>query len=330
MNVSFKLQLPVFTKEFSVAPMMDWTDRHCRYFLRLISPSIQLYSEMITAQAIRHGDKDHLLAFNPKESYVALQLGGSDPTMLAEGAVIGESYGYDEINLNVGCPSPRVSSGQFGACLMHEPALVAKCVAAMKQRVQVPVTVKCRIGVDEKDTYPELVHFIKTVSEAGCQKFIIHARKAWLSGLSPKENRDIPPLKYNVVRQIKLDFPNLKIMLNGGLTTVAGIEAEIAHVDGIMIGRAAYHQPWLLHELAKAEIGDNDVPDRMMVARQMMDYAREQVEKGVRLHSITRHMLGLFQGQPGAAKWRRYLSTEAPRRPTDIKVIEEALALLCY
>lgn len=326
---------PDDAKEFSVAPMMDWTDRHCRYFLRLISPSIQLYTEMVTAQAIRHGDREHLLGFDSKERFVALQLGGSDPVMLAESARIGEVYGYDEINLNVGCPSPRVSSGRFGACLMHEPQLVAECVTAMREAVKIPVTVKCRIGVDERDRYDELVQFIETISKAGCQKFIVHARKAWLSGLSPKENREIPPLKYDVVRQVKADFPNLKIILNGGLKSIAAIKTELDAVDGVMIGRAAYHDPWLLHQIESHLLRNDQLLDRSSVVRGMLAYAREHIEKGVRLHSITRHMLGLYQGQRGAAMWRRHLSTEAPKRSTDVNVIEEALAMVesasyCY
>jgi tRNA-dihydrouridine synthase A len=325
-----ELIYPVAPKEFSVAPMMDWTDRHCRYFLRLISPSIQLYTEMVTAQAIKYGDRDHLLGFDAKERFLALQLGGSDPVMLAESARIGEAYGYDEINLNVGCPSPRVSSGRFGACLMHEPKLVADCVTAMREAVSIPVTVKCRIGVDERDSYDELVRFIEIISKAGCQKLIVHARKAWLSGLSPKENREIPPLRYDVVRQLKADFPQLKIILNGGLKTLAGIEAELGAVDGVMIGRAAYHDPWLLHVISANLLQENELLDRSGVVRVMIAYAREQIKKGVRLHSITRHMLGLYQGQRGAAMWRRHLSTEAPKRPADVNVIEEALAMVEY
>ncbi len=308
--------------------MMDWTDRHCRYYLRLISPNVRLYTEMITAQAIKYGDRDYLLGFDPKENYVALQLGGSDPSMLAESAFIGEAYGYDEINLNVGCPSPRVSSGRFGACLMHEPALVAECVSAMKERVRVPVTVKCRIGVDEKDSYAELVEFIEMVSKAGCEKFIIHARKAWLSGLSPKENRDIPPLNYEIVRQVKADFPTLTIILNGGLKSVAAIRDELPYVDGVMLGRAAYHDSWILHAIERDLIQINQLVDRVMVARQMILYASGQIENGVKLNNITRHMLGLFQGQRGAVSWRRHLSTQACRRPKDAGVILEALELV--
>lgn len=319
------LSSTVLAKEISVAPMMDWTDRHCRFFLRLIAPSVKLYTEMVTAQALMHGDSHKLLAYSESERYLALQLGGSDPMLLARAARMGESYCYDEINLNVGCPSPRVSSGRFGACLMREPELVADCVTAMREAVSLPVTVKCRIGVDERDSYAELVNFIEKVSAAGCAKFIIHARKAWLKGLSPKENREIPPLNYEVVRQIKNDFPHLNIILNGGITSISTIENELQFVDGVMIGRAAYHSPWFLHELSQYVLEEQTLLTKVGVVKAMLDYAREQIKLGVRVHHITRHMLGLFQGVNGAAKWRRHLSTEAPKRPTDIRLIDEAL-----
>src|SRR5579862_1638457 len=233
----------------SVAPMMDYTDRHDRYFLRLIAPDVLLYTEMITAQALIHGDRNKLLAFDRAEHPVALQLGGSDPAMLAQCAQMGADVGYDEINLNVGCPSPRVSSGRFGACLMREPELVADCVAAMQAKVKIPVTVKCRIGVDEQDSYEALLQFVKQIAATGCHTFIIHARKALLSGLSPKQNREIPPLRYELVKQLKQDCPMLTIILNGGIKTIADIEAHLPAVDGMMIGRAAYSNPYMLAEI---------------------------------------------------------------------------------
>lgn len=312
----------------SIAPMMDWTDRHDRYFLRLIAPDILLYTEMITAQAIAHGDVPYLLGFDDAEHPVALQLGGSDPSLLANAAKLGQEFGYDEINLNVGCPSPRVSSGRFGACLMLEPALMATCVSAMRNAVTLPVTVKCRIGVDNHDSYAELCTFIQTVANAGCQTFIIHARKAWLNGLSPKENREIPPLQYDVVYQLKRDFPQLNLILNGGLKSLAAVDTALQHVDGVMIGREAYHNPYWLAALQANYHKKQDMPSRHTIAKKMLPYVRQQLENGVRLNAITRHMLGLFQGQPGAAKWRRYISEEAHKNGADETVIERALELV--
>lgn len=308
--------------------MMDWTDRHDRYFLRLISPDILLYTEMITAQALAHGDVPYLLGFDAAEHPLALQLGGSDPKLLANAAELGQEFGYDEINLNVGCPSPRVSSGRFGACLMLEPKLVAECVSAMRNAVSLPVTVKCRIGVDNHDSYAELCKFIQTVADAGCQTFIIHARKAWLNGLSPKENREIPPLQYDVVYQLKRDFPQLKVILNGGLKTIEAIDEAMQYVDGVMIGREAYHNPYWLMELQAKYHQKQDMPSRHVIAKKMLPYVRQQLENGVRLNAITRHMLGLFQGQQGAAKWRRYISEEAHKVGADETVIERALELV--
>lgn len=312
----------------SVAPMMDWTDKHDRYFLRLIAPDILLYTEMITAQALQHGDVKYLLGFHDDEHPVALQLGGSDPALLAKSAKLGEEFGYDEINLNVGCPSPRVSAGRFGACLMLEPALVADCISAMRAHVKIPVTVKCRIGVDNKDSYEELYAFIETIASTDCKTFIIHARKAWLEGLSPKQNREIPPLQYEVVHQIKRDFPQLQIILNGGLKTLDEIELQLPYVDGVMIGRAAYTNPYFLAEIQAKYLKNKDILSRYAIVEKLLPYVRKQQENGVKLGSITRHILGLFQGQPGAASWRRHLSQNSHKPNANFRVIEEALALL--
>ncbi len=312
----------------SVAPMMDWTDRHDRYFLRLIAPDIRLYTEMVTAQALMHGDVNYLLAFDPAEHPIALQLGGSDPKLLAQGAALGEERGYDEINLNVGCPSPRVSSGRFGACLMREPQLVGDCIAAMRARVNIPVTVKCRIGVDEHDSYEHLHHFISVVADAGCSIVIVHARKAWLSGLSPKENREIPPLRYDVVYQVKRDFPHLTIILNGGIKTLADIEAHFPQVDGVMIGRAAYANPYFLAEVQAKYFKNKSLLSRREVIYKLLPYIRDQLQNKVKLHALTRHILGLFQGQRGAAAWRRYLSQYACKPGAGVEVIEHALAFI--
>jgi len=316
------------TPLISVAPMMDCTDRHDRYFLRLIAPDVLLYTEMITAQALTYGDRDKLLAYDALEHPVALQLGGSDPTMLSACAKMGEDRGYDEINLNVGCPSPRVSLGRFGACLMLEPDLVAECVSAMNQSVSIPVTVKCRIGVDEQDSYPLLHAFIAKIASAGCKTFIIHARKAWLSGLSPKQNREVPPLCYDVVYQIKKDFPSLTIILNGGVKTIADINAHLALVDGVMIGRAAYSNPYLLADIQANYFNNNDILSRPEVVNQFLPYVSNQIKNGVKLTNITRHILGLFQGQWGGAAWRRYLSQHAYLKTSGIEIIEQALLLV--
>lgn len=312
----------------SVAPMMDCTDRHDRYFLRLLAPDVQLYTEMITAQALIHGDAKRLLKFHAREKYVALQLGGSHPAHLAQCAQMGEEAGYDEINLNVGCPSPRVSSGRFGACLMLEPALVAECIAAMRAVVNIPVTVKCRIGVDDQDSYEALTHFIQLIASTGCDTFIVHARKAWLSGLSPKENREIPPLRYEVVHQIKQDFPDKTIIINGGIKTLTAIDEQLNFVDGVMIGREAYSNPFLLAEIqARYFVGEKCLT-RHQVMQAYLPYIQEQLENNVRLNSITRHILGLFQGQRGAAAWRRYLSQHAYKPGAGIETIMHALALI--
>ncbi|MGZ5051119.1 MAG: tRNA dihydrouridine(20/20a) synthase DusA [Methylobacter sp.] len=314
---------------FSVAPMMDWTDRHCRYFHRLISRHALLYTEMVTTGALIHGDHHRFLRYDEAEHPVALQLGGSNPRELAHCAKMAEDYGYDEVNLNVGCPSDRVQNGRFGACLMAEPDLVAECVAAMKQAVTIPVTVKSRIGIDDRDSYEELVHFVSTIANAGCETFIIHARKAWLTGLSPKENRDIPPLCYDVVYRIKQDFPQLEIVLNGGVTTLDQAEDILRHVDGVMVGREAYHNPNLLAEVDRRIFGASAEPrSRAEIMDLMISYIRRQLElnDGCRLNNITRHMLGLYHGEPGARGWRRHLSENVCKSGAGVDVLLQALS----
>jgi tRNA-dihydrouridine synthase A len=306
--------------------MMDWTDRHCRYFMRLMSPSVGLYTEMVTAQALHYGDSEKLLQFDPFEHPVALQLGGSDPALMAEAARLGAEEGYGEININVGCPSDRVQSGQFGACLMATPDVVAACVSAMQSAVDVPVTVKTRIGIDDHDDYDFLHRFVDTTARAGCALFIVHARKAILDGLSPKQNRTVPPLVYPTVYRLKAEFPELTVILNGGVTTVEACREHLGHVDGVMIGRQAYHTPWFLTEL-EAAFGTGDVPgSRHEVVRRMLPYIEKELAAGIFLKHITRHMLGLFAGQPGARAWRRYLSENAHRPGAGIDVVRQALA----
>jgi tRNA-dihydrouridine synthase A len=305
--------------------MMDWTDRHCRYFMRLMSPSVGLYTEMVTAQALHYGDNAKLLRFDPFERPVALQLGGSDPALMAEAARLGADEGYDEININVGCPSDRVRSGQFGACLMATPDIVAACVSAIRSAVAVPVTIKTRIGIDAHDDYEFLRRFVETTARAGCALFIVHARKAILEGLSPKENRTVPPLVYPTVYRLKEEFPELGVILNGGVTTVDECREHLSHVDGVMIGRQAYHTPWFLTELEVA-FGKGDVPgSRHEVVRQMMPYIERELAAGALLKHITRHMLGLFAGQPGARAWRRCLSENAHRPGAGIDIVRQAL-----
>ena len=308
----------------SVAPMMDWTDRHCRYFHRLLSPNARLYTEMVTSPALVHGDRERLIGFDASEHPLALQLGGSDPDELAEAARIGAQFGYDEINLNVGCPSDRVQSGRFGACLMREPALVAECFQAMRSAVSIPVTVKCRLGVDEQDEYADLQHFIEVVAAAGCAVFVVHARKAWLKGLSPKENRDVPPLNYQRVYQLKLDFPQLAIIINGGIETVAEVDTHLRHTDGVMLGRTAYHEPYRLAELDNLLFG-TCLPEREAVIERMRPYIEAHIASGGKLQHISRHMLGLFQGLPGARAWRRTLSENAHRPDAGFAIVEQAL-----
>lgn len=311
----------------AVAPMMEWTDRHCRFFLRLLSRHALLYTEMVTAQAVLHGDRNRLLGFDPAEAPVALQLGGSDPEALAAAAQIGAHYGYDEINLNIGCPSDRVQSGRFGACLMAKPALVRDCVAAMRAAVDVPVTVKSRIGIDAHDDYGFLRDFVGTVAESGCDTYIVHARKAILAGLSPKENREVPPLRYEFVYRLKEEFPELSIMLNGGVRDLDAVRAHLARVDGVMIGREAYHNPYFLAEIER-ELHGTEPPAREAVMAAFMDYIEARLKEGVRLTAMTRHVLGLYLGRPGARRWRRQLSEGASAGGAGIEVIREAMRLV--
>ena len=310
-----------------VAPMMDWTDRHCRYFHRLLAPHARLYTEMVTTGAVLHGDRERLLGFDPGEHPVALQLGGHEPRELAEAARIGVGFGYDEINLNVGCPSDRVQSGRFGACLMREPALVADGVAAMRAAVPVPVTVKCRIGVDEQDEYADLQRFVALQVEAGLEVLIVHARKAWLQGLSPKENREIPPLLYARVYELKRAFPRLTIVINGGIASAQAAQSHFPHVDGVMLGRAAYHDPYVLARLEHVLSG-GALPQRDEVLRRLRPYVERHVGGGGALQHIGRHVLGLYLGEPGARAFRRHLSENMRARAAGFEVVEGALASL--
>ncbi|MBN8939887.1 MAG: tRNA dihydrouridine(20/20a) synthase DusA [Rhizobiales bacterium] len=317
---------------FSVAPMMDWTDRHCRSFHRLMTRRARLYTEMVTAGAVIHGDRERLLGLSSQEHPVALQLGGSDPAALAEAARIGEAFGYDEINLNVGCPSDRVQGGQFGACLMATPALVADCVAAMKAAVGVPVTVKCRIGIDDQDPEESLDALADAVVAAGVDALTVHARKAWLKGLSPRENREIPPLDYGRVFRLKARLPHLPIAINGGIATIAQAKALLeprdgVTLDGVMLGRAAYQDPHILVDVDPEIFGEAaPVASLDAVVEQLIPYVEAELGHGVRLSAITRHILGLYQGVPGARAFRRHLSTEAVKPGAGIGVIREALA----
>src|SRR5450631_4129690 len=299
-------------RRFAIAPMMDWTDRHCRFFHRLLTRRAQIYTEMLTTGAVLRGDRGRLLGFDAFEHPVALQLGGSDPAALAQSARIGEEFGYDEINLNVGCPSDRVQEGRFGACLMVEPVLVADCVAAMKAAVKVPVTVKCRLGVDEQDPDQALFSFAEAVKAAGADALIVHARKAWLKGLSPRENRDVPPLDYSIVHRLKRAHSDLAIVLNGGIASLEQAQAQLAHVDGVMMGRAAYQEPWRLLAVDPLLYGEPaPFASPKDAALAFIPYIERELAKGVRLHAITRHVLGLFRSVPGARAFRRHLATEA-------------------
>ncbi|HYF59715.1 MAG TPA: tRNA dihydrouridine(20/20a) synthase DusA [Burkholderiaceae bacterium] len=312
---------------FCVAPMMDWTDRHCRWFHRQLSRRARLYTEMVTTGAVLHGDLDRLLGFDPEEAPVALQLGGSEPDALARSARIGERFGYDEINLNCGCPSERVQRGAFGACLMAEPALVADCVKAMRDAVSVPVTVKHRIGLGREESYGFVRDFVGALHDAGCRVFVVHARNAWLEGLSPKENREVPPLRYAVVHRLKADFPDASIVLNGGLASLADALREGVGLDGAMLGRAAYHDPWQLAGVDAAVYGEpaHAAPTRREVAERMIGYAARRRAEGVPLRPIVRHVLGLYQGRPGARAWRRTLSDSARLAGADEGLLREAL-----
>ena len=312
--------------------MMGWTDRHARYFLRLISRHALLYTEMVNTGAMLHnqqmvGEQKRHLAYHVSEHPLALQLGGSDPVALAKCAVMAEDAGFDEVNLNVGCPSDRVKSGHFGACLMADPALVADCVSAMKAKVEIPVTVKCRVGIDEMEGYQPLEHFVELVSAGGCDTFIVHARKAWLQGLSPKENREIPPLRYDYVHRLKTEKPGLTVIINGGIKTMETVVEELEHVDGVMIGREAYHNPYMLARVDRDIYQDTEacIKSREQIVEQLCGYIDAEVARGVILHSITRHILGLYQGCRGARAWRRHLSENAHGTDADSSVVRDAL-----
>ena len=309
--------------------MMDWTDRHCRVFHRKLTRHARLYTEMLTADAVLFGPRDRLLKFSAEEHPVALQLGGSDPAKLADAAVLGAEAGYDEINLNVGCPSDRVQSGTFGACLMAEPDVVAASITAMRRACSIPVTVKCRIGIDDQDPDRDLAHFVDTVSDAGCDVFVVHARKAWLKGLSPKQNRDVPPLNYERVWRLKDARPDLTIVINGGLATHAECQTHLTHVDGVMMGRAAYQTPWVLTDVDRLFFGETaSPPTRAQVIESLRPYIAAHLQAGGRLNNITRHLLGLYHGCPNGRLFRRHLSEYAPRPNAGLSVLDEALAIV--
>lgn len=308
--------------------MMDWTDRHCRYFHRQLAPSALLYTEMVTTGAIIHGDADRFLAFNAEELPLALQLGGSEPADLAKCARVAEQRGYSEINLNVGCPSDRVQRGSFGACLMLEPVLVGDCMAAMQDAVSIPVTIKTRLGVDDHDSYEFVSDFVGRIAAAGTEVFIMHARKALLSGLSPKQNRDVPPLHYDWVYRLKLEYPGLVIVINGGIDSCEAVAEHLRQVDGVMLGRAAYHTPWLLAECQQQLHGGRAPATREDVVKSMSDYLEKQLQQGVAAKHVSRHMLGLFHGLPGARAWRRYLSENAHLDDGNAALLRQALAAM--
>ena len=319
-----------FSHRFCVAPMLDWTDKHERFFLRLMSKHAFLYTEMVTTGALLHGDKERHLDFNTEEHPVALQLGGSDPKDMATCAKMAEDYGYDEVNINVGCPSDRVQSGAFGACLMAEPELVAENVASMKRSVSIPVTVKNRIAIDEMDEYESLYRFLEEVSKAGCDTFIIHARKAWLKGLSPKQNRDIPPLNYELVYQMKKEFPKLEIIINGGIKKLEECTGHLEFADGVMVGREAYHNPYIMAEVDELIYGKMVRGQKTAkgILEEYLEYVQSQLNDGVFLKHMSRHLLGLFAGQAGAKAWRRYISENAHKEGAGIEVIQEAMSKL--
>jgi tRNA-dihydrouridine synthase A len=314
---------------FCVAPMMDWTDRHCRFFHRILTSKARLYTEMVTTGALIHGPRARLLAYDPAERPVALQLGGSEPADLAQCARMAEDAGYDEVNLNIGCPSERVQKGAFGACLMREPDLVADCVAAMRAAVTIPVTVKCRIGVDEQDPRESLFGFVERVAQAGCDTFVVHARKAWLKGLSPKDNREVPPLDYPLVYELKRARPQLRIVVNGGIMTVAAAQAHLAHVDGVMMGRAAYQSPWVL---AGVDTALFEVAAAVETRAQALDafkpYVARELARGTPLNAMTKHVLGLYNGLPGARAFRRHLSENAVKPEAGVDVLSAAQTLV--
>ena len=317
-------------RKVSVAPMMDCTDRHERFFLRLISRNVYLYTEMIVDEAINRGDKKKLLEFNINEKPVALQLGGSSPKLLSEAAKIGEGFGYDEINLNLGCPSKKVEKNKFGACLMKEPNLVAECLSKIKSVTKLPVTIKTRIGYDNIEDYENFYNFISILKQTGIKTFIIHARKAMLGKFTPKQNLNIPPLKYNYVYKLKNDFPNDEIIINGGITSVDEIKLHLNKTDGVMIGRAAYHAPYMLAEIEKEIFKNENVPTRQNVIEQLIPYVKEELKKGTRINQIMRHTLGLFHGQSGASYWKRYLSENMCVRDADIKKIDHIMDKIKY
>ncbi len=310
----------------SVAPMMDWTDRHCRVFHRLLAPGARLYTEMVHANAVIHGDRERLLGFDPVEQPLALQLGGSEPALLAQAARIAQDWGYDEVNLNCGCPSDRVQAGRFGACLMREPALVADCVAAMVAAVDIPVTVKCRLGVDDDSEYERFAEFVDRQVQAGTPMVVVHARNAWLKGLSPKENREVPPLRYDWAYRLKQERPQLPVVLNGGLASIDAVQAQQGKVDGVMLGRAAYHDPYLLHQLESLHTGA-PLQTRQALLRALRPYVEGKLAAGSALKHITRHILGLFHGQPGGRAFRQILSEGAHREGADWSLVEQALAV---
>lgn len=315
-------------RTLSVAPMMDWTDRHCRYFHRLLAPSAVLYTEMVTTGAIIHGDVDRYLAYNPEEQPVALQLGGSEPEDLATCARIAQQRGFNEVNLNVGCPSDRVQRGRFGACLMLEPDLVKDCMSAMLDAVDIPVTIKTRLGVDDHYSYQYMSDFVGRVAESGCTVFIMHARKAILAGLSPKQNREVPPLHYDWVYRLKQESPGLTVTINGGIDSVEMVKNQLEHVDGVMLGRAAYHTPWLLAECQQRLFDNQIIKTREDIIESMNQYIESQVSNGTAVKHISRHVLGLFQGLPGAKAWRRYLSENAYRDDNNTELLNQALAAM--
>ena len=313
---------------FSVAPMMDWTDRHCRVFHRRLTKRALLYTEMVTADAVIHGDRERLIGFSDEEHPIALQLGGSDPAKLATAALIGAEFGYDEINLNVGCPSDRVQEGRFGACLMAEPTLVAACLSAMRDSQSLPVTVKCRIGIDDQDAEADLTRFIDTVADAGCRTFVVHARKAWLKGLSPKENREVPPLDYQRVYRLKTRRPDLTIVINGGIETITAAQQHLEHVDGVMLGRAAYQNPYILADVDHAVFGEETRGlTRGEALTDLLPYVERHIANGGRLSNVTRHVLGLYHAQPRGRAFRRALSERGTQPSASVDVLSEALAI---
>ena len=325
MNQTIQIGL---NRRLSVAPMMDWTDRHCRYFHRLLSPSALLYTEMVTTGAIKYGDADRFLAYNPEELPLALQLGGSEPAVLDECAKMAEKRGFSEINLNVGCPSDRVQRGRFGACLMLEPNLVRDCMSAMLDVVDIPVTIKTRLGVDDHESYQFMTDFVGKVAESGCSVFIMHARKAILAGLSPKQNRDVPDLHYDWVYRLKKASPDLEIVINGGINSLESTRDHLRHVDGVMLGRAAYQNPWLLAECEQELFGQQADVSREDIIDAMNAYLQRMIKQGVAAKHISRHMLGLFQGIPGAKAWRRFLSENAYKDDNNMDLLKQALAFM--